>query len=89
MGAPDSPVRKPCHPTDRVLTVSTVGALTSWGIRQALFSVRCAFWRCSDSARTVRALFTFVGDHWSRPLRFLAIAPLVWQNCPNYSNLSA
>ena len=31
MGAPDSPVRQPRHPTVRVLTVSTVGALTSWG----------------------------------------------------------
>jgi hypothetical protein len=30
MGAPDSPVRQPCHPTVRVLTVSTIGALTSW-----------------------------------------------------------
>jgi hypothetical protein len=29
MGAPDSPVRQPRHPTVRVLTVSTVGALTS------------------------------------------------------------
>jgi hypothetical protein len=29
MGAPDSPVRQPHHPTVRVLTVSTVGALTS------------------------------------------------------------
>jgi hypothetical protein len=29
---PDSPVRQPRHPTVRVLTVSTVGALTSWGI---------------------------------------------------------
>jgi hypothetical protein len=32
MGAPDSLVRQPRHPTVRVLTVSTVGALTSWGI---------------------------------------------------------
>ena len=31
MGAPDSPVRQPRHPTVRVLTVSIVGALTSWG----------------------------------------------------------
>jgi hypothetical protein len=31
MGAPDSPVRQPRHPTVRVLTVWTVGALTSWG----------------------------------------------------------
>jgi hypothetical protein len=30
MGAPDSPMRQPRHPTIRVLTVSTVGALTSW-----------------------------------------------------------
>jgi hypothetical protein len=29
MDAPDSPVRQPRHPTVRVLTVSTVGALTS------------------------------------------------------------
>jgi hypothetical protein len=58
-------VRQPCHPTVRVLTVSTVGALTSWGHRtvrcctgQSLFTVRCVFWRCSDSARTVRSMFT-------------------------------
>jgi hypothetical protein len=31
---------------------------------------------CSDSVRTIRALFTFAGDCWSRPLRFLAVAPL-------------
>jgi hypothetical protein len=30
MGASDSPVRQPRHPTVRVLTVSTVGALTTW-----------------------------------------------------------
>jgi hypothetical protein len=30
MVAPDSPVRQPHHPTVRVLTVSAVGALTSW-----------------------------------------------------------
>jgi hypothetical protein len=30
MGAPNSPVRQPRHPTVRVLTVSTVEALTSW-----------------------------------------------------------
>jgi hypothetical protein len=46
------------HPTVRVLAVSTVGALTSWGTGQVLFTVRCAFWHCSDSPRTVRALFT-------------------------------
>jgi hypothetical protein len=31
MGAPDSPVRQPRHPIVRVLTQSTVGALTSGG----------------------------------------------------------
>jgi hypothetical protein len=35
MGAPDSPVRQPRYPTVRVLTVSTVGALTSWGTGQS------------------------------------------------------
>jgi hypothetical protein len=34
MGAPDSPVHQPRHPTVRVLTVSTVGALTAWAIGQ-------------------------------------------------------
>jgi hypothetical protein len=74
MGAPDNPVRQPRHPIVRVLTVSTIGAQTSWGIGQSgaapdkLFTVRCAFWRCSDSAQTVhhcsRALFTFAYDRW-------------------------
>jgi hypothetical protein len=31
LGTPDSLVCQPRHPTVRVLTVSTVGALTSWG----------------------------------------------------------
>jgi hypothetical protein len=53
MDAPDSPVRQLRHPTVRVLAVSTVGALTDWGTGQSLFTVWCAFWRCSDSARTV------------------------------------
>jgi hypothetical protein len=35
MGAPDSPVRQPRHPTVRVLTVSTIGALSSCGIGQS------------------------------------------------------
>jgi hypothetical protein len=48
MGAPDSPVRQPRHPTIRILTVSTVGALSSCGTGQALFIVRCAFCGCSD-----------------------------------------
>jgi hypothetical protein len=35
MGAPDSPVRQPRHPTVRVLTVSTIGALTAWATGQS------------------------------------------------------
>jgi hypothetical protein len=35
MGALDSPVRQPRHPTIRVLTISTIGALTAWGIGQS------------------------------------------------------
>jgi hypothetical protein len=103
MVAPDSPVRQPRHPTVRVLTVLTVGALTDWGTGQSgaaldshyslsgapsgaalplralfartgqsLFTVRCAFWRCSASARAIRALFTV---HFCR--RPLAQKPLL------------
>jgi hypothetical protein len=64
MGAPDSPVRQPHHPAVRVLAVSTVGALSSCGTGQsgATPDMYCALSSapsgdCSDSARTVRALF--------------------------------
>jgi hypothetical protein len=63
MGAPDSPVRQPRHPTVRVLTISTVGALTSWGTGQsgAAPDRYCSLSgapssACSDSTRTVCAL---------------------------------
>jgi hypothetical protein len=63
MGAPDSPVRQPRHPTVRVLTVSIVGALTSWGTGQSCAAPdrHCSLsgapsGGCSDSARTVHAL---------------------------------
>jgi hypothetical protein len=65
LGAPDSPVRQPRHPTVRVLTVSTVGALTYWDTGQsgAAPDRHCSLsgapsGACSDSARTVRALFS-------------------------------
>jgi hypothetical protein len=57
------PVRQPRHPTVRVLTVLTVGALSACGTGQSsvasdrycsLFGVPSG--GCSDSARTVRAL---------------------------------
>jgi hypothetical protein len=76
MGAPDSPVRQPRHPTVRVLTVSTVGALTSWYSRQsgAAPDRHCslpgappgaALTLCELSAHCS----TFAGVRWSRPLR--------------------
>jgi hypothetical protein len=59
------PVRQPRHPTVRVLTVLTVGALTAWGTGQSgatpdrYCSLSGAPSRaCSDSARIVRALFS-------------------------------
>jgi hypothetical protein len=63
MGALDSPVRQPCHPTVRVLTVLTVGALYSCGTGQsgAAPDRYCSLSGASSaaaltSARTVRAL---------------------------------
>jgi hypothetical protein len=63
MGAPDSPVRQPRHPTVRVLVVSTVGALSSCGTGQsgAAPDRHCSLSGAPSaaaltSARTVRAL---------------------------------
>jgi hypothetical protein len=59
MGAPDSPVRQPRHPTVRVLTVSTVGALTSWctGQSGAAPDSHCSLSGApSDAALTLREL---------------------------------
>jgi hypothetical protein len=56
MGAPDSPVRQPRHPTVRVRAQSTVGALSSSGTGQVLFTVQCASDDCSTISRTVCAL---------------------------------
>jgi hypothetical protein len=79
MGAPDSPMHQPRHPTVRVLTVSTVGALTSWCTRQ---SGAAPDRHCSQSgapltpaltsARTVYALFTLL----QTTVALLAVAPL-------------
>jgi hypothetical protein len=72
---PDSPVRQPRHPTVRVLTVLTVGALTDSDTTQSgaapdsHYSLSSA---PSGAALTLRALsahysrslFTFVDDRW-------------------------
>jgi hypothetical protein len=71
---PDSPVRQPRHPTVRVLTVSTIGALTSWGTGQSGASPdrHCSLSGAPSgaaltrelSAHCSRALFTFADDRW-------------------------
>ena len=80
MGAPDSLVRQPRHPTVRVLTQSTVGALTFGGTGQSgapLTSILTSAMNCS----AVRALC-------SRPLRWRAVAPLGAPDSPvNYSGV--
>jgi hypothetical protein len=80
MGAPDSPVRQPRHPTVRVLMVLTVGALSAWGTGQSgatpnrHYSLSSA---PSGAALTPRELSAhcsaFAGFRWSRPLR--------WSHC--------
>jgi hypothetical protein len=64
------PVRQPCHPTVRVLTVSTVGALTAWATGQ--FGVapdsHCSLSGApSGAALTLRELSTHCSPV-SRPL---------------------
>jgi hypothetical protein len=75
MGAPDSLVRQPRHLTVRVLTVSNVGALTSWctGQSGAAPDMHCSlFGAPSGIALTLRKLSThysaFAGVRWSGPL---------------------
>jgi hypothetical protein len=70
-------VRQPCHPTVRVLTVSTVGALTAWGTGQsgAAPDRHCSlFGAPSGTALTLRELSAhcsaFAGVRWSRLLRW-------------------
>jgi hypothetical protein len=71
------PVRQPRHPTVRVLTDLTVGALTAWGTRQsgAAPDRHCSLSGApSGAALTLRELpmhcSAFAGVRWSRPLRW-------------------
>jgi hypothetical protein len=71
MGAPDSPVRQPRHPTIRVLTVSTVGALTSLctGQSGAAPNMHCSLSGApSGAALTSSANYSSVRALCSRPL---------------------
>jgi hypothetical protein len=72
------PVRQPRHPTVRVLTVSTIGALIAWATGQsgAAPDMHCSLFgvpsgACSDSARTVRVLFSCQST-----VALAAVAPL-------------
>jgi hypothetical protein len=86
------PVRQPRHPTVRVLTVSTVGALTSWGtsspVPQRTGTVHCSV-RLLAAALTLRELFahcsTFAGVRCSRPLRWSCCSAGASDNPVNYS----
>jgi hypothetical protein len=84
-------VRQPCHPTVRVLTVSTVGALTSWGTGQSsaapdnYYSVSGALWLCRALLRTVAHCSVW---QWllKSTIALGAIAPLGAPDSPvNYS----
>jgi hypothetical protein len=72
-------VRQPRHPTVRVLTVSTVGALTTWGTGQsgATPDRSCSLSGAPltpalTSERTVHALFTLL----QTTIALLVVAPL-------------
>jgi hypothetical protein len=91
MGAPDSPVRQPRHPTVRVLTVSTVGALTAWGTGQSGVAPDRY---CSLSSALSGAALTLheLSAHYllvSRTLESI-VAPLGTPDSPvNYSGAAA
>jgi hypothetical protein len=78
MGAPDSPVRQPRHPTVRVLTGLTVGALIAWctGQSGATPDRHCSLSDApSGTALTLRELSAHC-SRCRRPLRLGAVAPL-------------
>jgi hypothetical protein len=95
MGAPDSPVRQPRHPTVRILTVSTVGALSSCGTGQsgAAPNSHCSLsgapsGGCSGFARTVPHCSTFAGVRCSRPLRWSRCSAGAPDSPVNYSGVT-
>jgi hypothetical protein len=93
------PVRQPRHPTVRVLTVSTVGALTAWATGQsgATPGSHCSLSGApSGAALTLRALFAVSADRWSRPLRWRPLLRLAHRQSDgtpdspvNYSGVAA
>jgi hypothetical protein len=80
MGAPNSPVRQPRHPTVRVLTVSTVGALTAWATGQ---SGAAPDSHCSQSGAPSGATLTLreLSVHCSRCRRSLESTVALGSRC--------
>jgi hypothetical protein len=92
MGAPDSPVRQPRHPTVSFLTVLTIGALTAWATRQSSAAPdrHCSLSGApSGAALTLRELSAhcsaFAGVRWSRPLRWSRCSAVTPDSPVNYS----
>jgi hypothetical protein len=85
-------VCQPRHPTVRVMTISTIGALTTWGTGQSSAAPdrHCSLSGApSGAALTLRELFahcsTFVGVRWSRPLRWSRCSAGTPDSLVNYS----
>jgi hypothetical protein len=80
MGTPDSPVCQPHHPTVRVLTVLTIGALTAWATGQsgATPDSHCSLSGApSGAALTLREL----SAHYSRCRRPLESTVVLGSRC--------
>jgi hypothetical protein len=85
------PVHQPHHPTVRVLTVSTVGALTSWGTGQSVphrtgtvhYPVRllALLWLSTHYS-------AFAGVRWSGPLRWSRCSAGTPDSPVNYSGVA-
>jgi hypothetical protein len=71
------PVRQPRHPTVRVLAVSTVGALSSCGTGQVLFTIRCASDGCSDFCANCPHTIALCRCPLQSTVALGAVAPLV------------
>jgi hypothetical protein len=63
-------VRQPRHPTVRVLTVSTVGALTSWGTGQS-GAARDMDYSLSGAPSGIALTLRELSTHYSRTVHLL------------------
>jgi hypothetical protein len=96
MGTPDSPVCQPRHPTVRVLTVSTAGALTAWAVGQsgAAPDRHCSLSGApSSAALTLRELSAhcsaFAGVRWRGSLRWSRCSASTPNSLVNYSGAAS